>query len=113
MAESGPWTTIDPRRRYPTSPLVDDQSEAVAGGAVHDLILLRSPMWCEESGAILHALASLVAQIQAWLPDAAADARDQDYSWAEIAELLGVTAGVARRRFAHHANTREAPLFLD
>jgi hypothetical protein len=108
-----PWAAIDPRRRYPSSPLLDDESDAVLVVAVHDLILLRSPMWCEDAGATLHALASLAAQIQAWLPDAVADARDQDYRWAEIAGLLGVTAGVARRRFAHHAAGREAPLPLD
>jgi hypothetical protein len=108
-----PWAVIDPRRRYPSSPLVDHETDAVLVEAVHDLILLRSPMWGEDAGATLHALASLAAQIQAWLPDAVADARDQDYRWAEIAEMLGVTAGVARRRFAHHADTREAPLLAD
>lgn len=112
-ATTGPWATIDPRRRYPSSPLVDDESDAVLVVAVNDLVLLRSPMWAEDSGAILHALASLAAQIEAWLPDAVADARDQDYRWDEIAQLLGVPAGTARRRFAHHAVTREAPLQLD
>ena len=108
-----PWATIDPRRRHPSTPVVDDESDAVLVVAVHDLILLRSPMWTEDTGAILHALVSLTAQIQEWLPDAVADARDQDYDWAEIAGLLGLTVGAARRRYAHHANTREAPLQLD
>jgi len=110
---TSPWATVDPRRRYPSSPLVDDESEAVLVVAVNDLVLLRSPMWAEDSGAVLHALASLAAQIQAWLPDAVADARDQDYRWDEIAKLLGVPAGTARRRYAHHAVTREALLELD
>ena len=115
MAETttGPWATVDPRRRFPGSPLVDDESEAVLVVAVNDLIVLRSPMWAEDSGAILHALASLAAQIEAWLPDAVADARDQKYRWDEIAQLLGVPVGTARRRFNHHAVTREAPLPLD
>jgi hypothetical protein len=110
---SGPWAVVDPRRRYPSSPLVDHESEAVLVEAVHDLILLRSPMWGEDTGATLHALASLAAQIQAWLPDAVADARDQDYRWDEIAQLLGIPAGTARRRFNHHAVTREAPIEPD
>lgn len=115
MAETttGPWATVDPRRRYPDSPLVDDESEAVLVVAVNDVILLRSPMWCGDSGAILHALASLAATIEAWLPAAVADARDQDYRWSEIASMLGVPAGTARRRYAHHAVTREAPLQPD
>jgi hypothetical protein len=108
-----PCATVDPRRRFPTSPLVDDESEAVLVVAVNDLILLRSPMWAEDAGAILHALASLADEIQSWLPDAVADARDQDYRWDEIAALLGVPAGTARRRYAHHAVTREAPTQLD
>lgn len=112
-ATTGPWATVDPRRHYPASPLVDDESEAVLVVAVNDLILLRSPMWSGDSGAVLHALASLASQIQAWLPDAVADARDQDYRWVEIAQMLGVPAGTARRRYAHHAVTREAPLQLD
>jgi hypothetical protein len=114
MADAtGPWVTIDPRRRYPGAPLVDDESEAVLVVAVNDLIVLRSPMWAEDAGAVLHALASLAAQIEAWLPDAVADARDQDYRWPEIAALLGIAAGTARRRYAHHAVTKEAPLELD
>ena len=112
-ATTGPWAATDPRRRYPSSPLVDDESEAVLVVAVNDLILLRSPMWAEDAGATLHALASLPGQIQAWLPDAVADARDQDYRWDEIASLLGVPTGTARRRYTHHVTTREAPLELD
>jgi hypothetical protein len=112
-ATTGPWVTIDPRRRYPSSPLVDCESEAVLAVAVNDLILLRSPMWSGDAGATLHALASLAAEIEGWLPDAVADARDQQYRWDEIAGMLGVPAGTARRRFAHHAVTREAPLQLD
>jgi len=83
------WATVDPRRRYPDRPVTDDESDAVLIVAVNDLIMLRSPMWHGDAGAVLHALASLNAQINAWLPDAIADARDQDYTWAEIAGHLG------------------------
>lgn len=111
-ATTGPWPT-DPRRRYPDSPLVDCDSEAVLAAAVNDVILLRSPMWSGDAGATLHAVATLAAEIERWLPDAVADARDQGYRWHEIAQLLGIPAGTARRRFAHHAVTREVPLELD
>jgi len=33
----------------------------------------------------------LATSIQIRLPDAVADARDQEYSWAEIGDLLGLT----------------------
>ena len=97
----------DPRRRCPSVPLVDDESDAVVVFAVNDLVSLRSPMWSGDAGAVLHALASLAAQITEWMPDAVADARSQDYSWPEIARFIGVKPATARRRFAEHvANWR-------
>jgi hypothetical protein len=112
-ANENPWATIDPRRRYPDEPVVDDESDAVLVVAVNDLIMLRSPMWHGDSGAVLHALASLAAQITDWLPDAVADARDQDYSWPEIAHLLGTRTSSIQRRYTHHARTRRQPLEAD
>ena len=104
------WAMPDPRRRYPANPLVDEESEAVLVVAVEDLVVLRSPMWSGDAGAVLHALASLAAQIQQWLPDAVADARDQEYSWAEIARMIGITTATTQRRFAAHARDRRPPL---
>jgi hypothetical protein len=103
----------DPRRRYPAGPLVDEVGAAVLAVAVEDLVLLRSPMWSGDAGAVLHALASLAAQINEWLPDAVADARDQDYPWSEIARMIGVTTATAQRRFAAHARNGRLPLDAD
>ena len=108
------WALLDPRRRYPDQPAVDDDTEAILDEAVNELIKRRSPMWTGDAGAVLHALASLTAQITAQLPDVVADARDQDYSWADIAALLNApSAGGTRRRYAHHANSRRPPLDPD
>jgi len=95
----------DPRRCFPSHPLVDHDSEAVVALAVHDLMLFRSPMWSGDAGALLHALASLRAEIDAWLPDAVADALSRGYSWSEIAGLIGVAPTTARRRFGDHVRT--------
>jgi len=103
----------DPRRRYPSEPVCDDDTEHVLRAAVDTLVSARSPMWHGDAGAVLHALASLAAQIAAVLPDVVADARDQDYRWAEIAALLGRPKRTVKRRYAAHANTRRLPLELD
>lgn len=103
---------IDPRRRYPDRPLVDEESAAVLVWAVNDLVLLRSPMWVGDAGAVLHALGTLIAQLNEWLPDAIADALDQDYSWAEIARLAGLSTATVKR-YAEQTAARRAPLALD
>jgi hypothetical protein len=54
-----------------------------------------------DAGVEVHLLASLVAQAQARLEKAVGGAVDQDYTWAEIAHLLGTTEAEARERFAH------------
>jgi len=95
----------DPRRCYPSVPLVDDDSEAVVAFAVTDLVAMRSPMWSGDAGALLHALASLAAEIERWMPDAVADAHARAYSWSEIADLIGVKPATAHRRFADHVRT--------
>jgi len=102
-------TMSDPWQPHPDHPVVDEESEAVAEEAVHSLTMLRSPTSEGDAGARLHALASLIAQAEALLADAVADARGQDYSWAEIARRLGVATVTARRHFVHHARTRRVP----
>jgi hypothetical protein len=104
---------VDPRRRYPDRPVVDDETGAVLCVAVNDVIMLRSPMWHGDAGAVLHAMASLADTINAYMPDAVADARDQDYTWAEIAQLLGDTKASIKQRYARHANSRTPPLDHD
>ncbi len=73
--------------------------------AVESLVCLRGS-GLGDAGAALAALASLVAEAQARLPDAVADARDQDFTWAEIATRLATTAGTVRRRYGAYARWR-------
>jgi hypothetical protein len=103
----------DPRRRYPGEPVCDDDSEHVLRAAVDALVTARSPMYHGDAEAELHALASLVAEISLNLPHAVADARDQTYTWAEIAELLGRPKRTVKRGYAAHARTRRPPIDLD
>jgi len=103
----------DPRRCFPTKPVTDDDSEDVQRDAVEELVGRRAPMHRGDARAVLHALASLSVEIARALPDAVADARDQDYSWGEIAELLGRPKRTAKRGYAAHAKQRRVPFELD
>jgi hypothetical protein len=92
------WVEIDPRRSHPNHPIVDDDSAAVLDEAVYSLTMLRSPMEEGDAGARLHALASLIAQAETSITGAVTAARDQGYSWPDIANRLGLTTTTARRR---------------
>jgi hypothetical protein len=80
-------------------PVVDDLSATVLDEAIDTLAELRTPYWLGDSAVRLHALASLLKQGQALLPAVVAQARDQDLTWNEIGELLGVTGPTAARRY--------------
>jgi hypothetical protein len=84
------------------APVTDDLSLALLTDAVETLARLRTPYWLGDTGVHLHALASLLAQARALLPDAVADARDQDLTWTDIGQLLGLTAATAARRYRPH-----------
>lgn len=95
----------DPRRLHPSRALTDDDTAAVLDDAAVALTLLRCPMRLGDRLAELHALASLLAQINGSLPGVVAAARDQGHSWHGIADQLGVSAGAARRRYRPHRPT--------
>jgi len=90
------------RRNHYLSPATGDDAEAVLGDALVSLGTQRQ-LWPGDAGVTLHLLTSFTAQAERRLPLAVADARDQGYSWAEIADLLGVTRASAWQRFANPA----------
>lgn len=100
---------MDRWKRHPDRPAVDEESAAVLEEALHSLTMLRCAGSEGDAGARLHVLASLMAQADSVLANTVADARDQDYTWAEIAERLGIATATARRRFARDAATRTVP----
>lgn len=59
-----------------------------------------------DTAAALSSLASLIAEAQARLPDAVADARDTAHTWVEIATRLATTASTARRRYGDYVRWR-------
>jgi hypothetical protein len=89
------------------TPVVDDLSATVLDEAINALGELRTPYWLGNSAVRLHALASLLAQAHALLPDAVAQARDQDLTWDQIGALLGLTGPTAARRYRPATNPRK------
>jgi len=93
------------RRNHYLPPATGDDAEAVLGEALVTLGTQRQ-LWPGDAGVTLHLLISFTAQAERRLPQAVADARDQGCSWAEIADLLGVTRASAWQRFATRAPAR-------
>jgi hypothetical protein len=89
----------EPGRPYPKRPVRDEASEIVLDQALHSLQLLRAPMHYGDAGLELHALASLRAEIDARIPDAVADARDQNITWTAIAGQLGHSPSQTRQLY--------------
>lgn len=95
------WDVLDPRViTHRDHAVIDDDSAVVIDAAIADLTLARMPMALGDGLADLHVMVSLLAQLRDWLPTAVAGARNQGYSWADIAAQLGVAASTAKRR--HH-----------
>jgi hypothetical protein len=84
------------------APTTDDLTLAVVTDAVETLARLRTPYWLGDTCVHLHALTSILAQANAMLPAAVADARDQGLTWTEIGQLLDLTADIAARRYRPH-----------
>jgi hypothetical protein len=103
----------EPRRNHHIGPAAGDDTERVLEAAIETLGTLRGLSWLGDAGATLHLLASLRTEADRRLPRTVADARDQDYSWAEIADLLGVTRASAWQRFAGRTAADRTPLDPD
>src|SRR6266511_3262923 len=99
----------EPRRNHYIEPVTGVDSERVLDEAIASLGTLRDLPWLGDAGATLHLLISLIRQAEQQLPRAVADARDQEYSWAEIADLLGVTRASAWQRYAGRTHQHRTP----
>lgn len=92
----------DPRRDHWLPPTIGEDSDHILDVAIASLAKLRGLAWPGDAGTTLHLLASLIAQAQARLPRTVDGARDQGCSWAEVADLLGVTRASAWQRYTGH-----------
>ncbi len=103
----------EPRRDHYIAPTTGHDSERILDAAIESLGTVRGLEWVGDAGATLHPLISLTAEAERRLPRAVADARDQDYSWAQIADLLGVTRASAWQRYAGRSAQHRTPLNPD
>ena len=95
-----------PERTRHIGPKTGRDTRAVVDEAVASLGRQRMPAgWLGDGGAEVHLLVSLIAEADRQLPQSVALARDQDYSWAEIGDLLGTTRAAAWQRFGEQART--------
>ena len=86
-------------------PATDCITTALIDGAVAELVRRRSG--CpDDAGARVSCLVSLAVEADDRLHDAVADARDQRYTWDDIAQRLATSTTTARRRFAAYARVR-------
>ena len=95
-----------PRRDGAMVPHVGLDTAAVVDEAVTMLVLWRAPMLLGDAGPAISVLVSIAAQSEDLLFDAVADARDQGYTWREIAARLACSVRTAHRRFSGYAHQR-------
>ena len=88
------------------APVADELSATVLDEAIDALAALRTPYWLGDTAVHLHALASLLLHAQRQLPDAVAQARDQELTWDQIGQLLGLSGSTAARHYRHATRTR-------
>jgi hypothetical protein len=96
------------RDRY-LNPATDEETDEVIQHAIERLASHRNMNWLGDAPNVLHLLASLIAQANQLLPTAVADARDQECTWAEIGDLLGVTRASAWQHYGGKTPTNRTP----
>jgi hypothetical protein len=100
------WEQHDPRRDRTAIPYTDSDTHALIDQAAYLLTIFRAPMSFGDAGAAVSVFVSLAVEAEDRLHDAVADARDQGYTWDEIADRLNTSVTTARRRYHAYTNWR-------
>ena len=89
-----------------TTPYRDDDTMELVDDLIDSLIICRSGSTAD-AGAQLSVIASLIAELDARLPEAIFEARDQDHTWAEIAGRLAMPESTIRHRYSDYITCRK------
>lgn len=102
------WGLSCPPRDETAFPSTDaDVAITLIDDAIGSLVLSRGGVPGDD-GAALSCLVSLISETESRLVDAVADAKDQDYTWDEIADRLATSTATARRRYAGNTRWRKS-----
>jgi chorismate mutase len=87
-------------------PYRDDDVMALVEELIDTVIVCRSGSTAD-AGAQLSVIASLTAELDARLPEAIFEARDQDYTWSQIAARLAMPESTIRHRYSDYVTCRK------
>jgi hypothetical protein len=99
----------EPRRDHYIEPATGPDSASALDVAIGQLAAARD-MDLADPPSALHLVASLLAESQARLAELIAAAHDYGCSWAEVADLLGVSRASAWQRWSSRPQPGPAPL---
>ena len=98
-------TIRPPRRNHWLTPTIGTDSDQALDTAIENLAVHRNFPAFAETGTTMHLVASLARQTEQRLNQLVTDARNENYSWAEIGDLLGITRSSAWQRHAHQLHS--------
>jgi hypothetical protein len=107
----GRWAHLtEPALDHCPQPWRDDDTASLIDEAIDTLVVWRRGHTADVA-ARLAAIASLIEELEARLPETIFEARDQDHTWAEIADRLAMVASTVRHRYGDYVACRkEMPL---
>jgi DNA-directed RNA polymerase specialized sigma24 family protein len=104
--DTGRWHYVDLIIDRTKQPYRDDDTIDLVDDLVDSLIICRSGS-SADAGAQLSIIASLTEELNARLPETIFEARNQAYTWAEIAARLAIPESTIRHRYSDYVACRK------
>lgn len=104
--DTGRWHYVDPIIDRTKQPYRDEDTTELVNDLVDSLIIFRSSS-TSDAGAQLSVITSVTAELDARLPETIFEARNQAYTWAEIAERLEMPESTVRHRYSDYVTRRK------